>query len=609
MLQKLSKIKTDNNDSLIYEIGDDGKPIVEVMTPFMKRVHRKINHSSEIVFMDSTGGFDSLQHRVFILMTHSYMGALPLGLVITTTEKADSIAKGLRLLLKLMSPDEVFYGKKTPAMILTDNSAAERSALRSVFPGAILLLCIFHILQAVWRYLWKAENHVEKSDKNNLFNMFKKLLYSKTEADLNAQYKFIIDHKVTQKYPKVLNYYMELWAQKADWALCFRNTLLTRQNNTNNYAEATMRVLKDKIFHRTRAYNIIQLIDFLVTKIDPYYERKLLNFAAGRNIQTHLQARYSLDVLNKKAESFEIHGSQDNDAVFKVKNLTKNTEYVVNLELEMCTCFVGNTGGPCKHQAAVLVEKKSNTMNFFVGDEDQRRFIHELATGKTVPSNFYAKLSDLPSDNQQQVEVLPVVGEKRSTDTEEQMDIDCSVSTTSAPILAVPTLRDITNITTATPSTTATAINIDDDDDDADDELFMPTFDVQLKKFCNTLTQFSKSEEGATACKQFFNNFSHLKTSSSLSHALCTFGKDGKIKPRLRGSTISVQPTSKCRRLRTLGGNAPIVKGRPPKKIELKENVNFATQSQHDYLRTSRKKKAPHCLAFCVQENMGLPAT
>lgn len=51
-------------------------------------------------------------------MTHSYMDALPLGIVISTTEKAKFVAKGLRLLLELIPPDNVFYGHKSPKIIL-----------------------------------------------------------------------------------------------------------------------------------------------------------------------------------------------------------------------------------------------------------------------------------------------------------------------------------------------------------------------------------------------------------------------------------------------------------------------------------------------------------
>jgi hypothetical protein len=66
------------------------------------------------------------------------------------------------------------------------------------------------------------------------------------------------------------------------WAICYRKDLPLRGNNTNNYAEAAMIILKDQIFERVRAYNIAQLLDFLLTRMTSYYERRMTDLANGR---------------------------------------------------------------------------------------------------------------------------------------------------------------------------------------------------------------------------------------------------------------------------------------------------------------------------------------
>ena len=53
-------------------------------------------------------------------------------------------------LLKTILPSKAFYGRGPdlgPKMFMTDDSDTERSALHSAWPLAILLLCIFHVLQ------------------------------------------------------------------------------------------------------------------------------------------------------------------------------------------------------------------------------------------------------------------------------------------------------------------------------------------------------------------------------------------------------------------------------------------------------------------------------
>ena len=43
--------------------------------------------------------------------------------------------------------------------------------------------------------------------------------------------------------------------------------------DTNNYAESGIRILKDIVFKRVKAYNLIQLFEFLTITFEVYYER------------------------------------------------------------------------------------------------------------------------------------------------------------------------------------------------------------------------------------------------------------------------------------------------------------------------------------------------
>ena len=61
-----------------------------------------------------------------------------------------------------------------------------------------------------------------------------------------------------------------------------RHDLPIRGNNTNNYCEAAMRVLKDKVLSRTKAFNVPQLADFVSNHLEGYYERRVIDVANGR---------------------------------------------------------------------------------------------------------------------------------------------------------------------------------------------------------------------------------------------------------------------------------------------------------------------------------------
>ena len=50
-------------------------------------------------------------------------------------------------------------------------------------------------------------------------------------------------------------------------------------NNTNNYIERSFGIMKDIIFVRTKAYNLIQIFQFIITNMERFYERRVLEIA------------------------------------------------------------------------------------------------------------------------------------------------------------------------------------------------------------------------------------------------------------------------------------------------------------------------------------------
>ena len=77
-------------------------------------------------------------------------------------------------------------------------------------------------------------------------------------------------------------------------------TFQSRGNNTNNFCESAVRVLKDKVLERTKAYNMIpQLADFVSSRLQVYYERYILDVANGRldNIVTSRYMVYKRNIF------------------------------------------------------------------------------------------------------------------------------------------------------------------------------------------------------------------------------------------------------------------------------------------------------------------------
>ena len=112
-------------------------------------------------------------------------------------------------------------------------------------------------------------------------------------------------------YPEWARYITNYWNRKEDWALAYRDAL-THGHQTNNYSEITVRLFKDVVLNRNKAYNAIALIDFSCTLMEEYYQRRLRNFVNGRDATNRLFLTKQL----KKIEYLQMEKIKKNQVSF-----------------------------------------------------------------------------------------------------------------------------------------------------------------------------------------------------------------------------------------------------------------------------------------------------
>ncbi|GBN17198.1 hypothetical protein AVEN_87582-1 [Araneus ventricosus] len=161
---------------------------VLVLTPLMMRAHR-IQECEDIVFVDSTSSCDAENHCITLMLIPCAAGSIPIAIIITKGETENSYTVGFNLLKETLKTS--FNGKGHPSIFLTDKSSAEINALKNVWPQSTNLLCIFHVAQAVWRWLWEAKNSIPKDHRQVLMHIFQKIMYASSiqlaeESFLNA---------------------------------------------------------------------------------------------------------------------------------------------------------------------------------------------------------------------------------------------------------------------------------------------------------------------------------------------------------------------------------------------------------------------------------------
>ena len=303
-------------------------------------------------------------------------------------------------------PLSAFFGRsgKCPDMFITDDCDAEREECTQ-----ICLFCIFHYLQSWWKWLWSSEHGIDVADRQSIMTHIRGLVYLTSEDDLQTKYdRLTYNTSITSfasMYPQLVKHLESFQNRRSEWALSHRVTAITRGNNTNNYAEAAMRVLKEMIFGRVKAYNLIQMFQFITTTMESYYSNRLLDIAHSR-YRPGLSLRYR--ELTRNRQKITAKFARDN--IYTVEErvpCSKNTdsticmEYVVDMELGTCSCTMGWSGAACRHQAIVAQQFQLSSVTIApVHSVEQRYMFAKIARGSrnTKGIEFYADLEVTPKE-------------------------------------------------------------------------------------------------------------------------------------------------------------------------------------------------------------------
>ena len=230
-----------NNGEYYAKIAqtEAGETAIAIVDPFMRRVHETVPQSGEMVLIDATSNLDRQDSKLFHLVCPSVIGALPVGVIITTREDTDTVRFGLEL-LKSVLPVYAFYGRGGslgPQIFMTDDSDSERAALRKTWPGSVLLLCVFHVLQAMWTWLWDSKHGIHNTHRVHLLNLFRAVLYADTEYQRSECLEEMYADEIINEYPQFQKHLKkDTFPKMQAWSIARRvsDNLPTSNNNTNN---------------------------------------------------------------------------------------------------------------------------------------------------------------------------------------------------------------------------------------------------------------------------------------------------------------------------------------------------------------------------------------
>lgn len=156
-----------------------------------------------------------------------------------------------------------------------------------------------------------------------------------------------------------------------------------------------MRVVKDLVLQRARAYNVCQLLVLLCEKLECYY--RLRARSAFKLENSRLLPSIATPPLHLAAEIIPLDSDQ-----YRVPSETQpHIKYTVDLAAGMCTCLAGQSGSLCKHQqwcVSMFAVKTLKTV--LTPDSELRNTFYKIACGKDAPPGLFcftnASLSPCP---------------------------------------------------------------------------------------------------------------------------------------------------------------------------------------------------------------------
>ena len=86
-------------------------------------------------------------------------------------------------------------------------------------------MCVFHVLQKVWRWLYERQHRISKGDRIEIRKLFGNLVYAYRMVIEGYRMVFedFLNYLRTQKYKNCVKHFEELCEISKGWGKCFRS--------------------------------------------------------------------------------------------------------------------------------------------------------------------------------------------------------------------------------------------------------------------------------------------------------------------------------------------------------------------------------------------------
>ncbi|XP_076864185.1 uncharacterized protein LOC143516460 [Brachyhypopomus gauderio] len=332
--------------------------IIVIQTPSMWNNLEK--YGKDIVFMDATYCVNQYDFPLLTLAIRDSHGhGIPVAYLILGNEKQAT----LELALEKLRP--VFT--VAPRCFMVDKDQRQINALRKVFHESDILLCWYHVTQAMMRWLSRGESGVSGADnaetRQGIMQFFTKLKSCSTKEEFNETSEMFLCQFA--KFKEVCIYFQNNWEKIghmwADFGRCYNHG----DSDTNNLIERFFHRLKYQFLCGVRNRRLDNLIELLLGKTNTYFNIIQDLQAVGR-VLNPLEAvqESTFKCANRMRENGwmgKINLIQTDTFIYHVPSET-SLEVVYNVcpAEHYCSCVIGCRGRTCKHLLLINLLQKDD---------------------------------------------------------------------------------------------------------------------------------------------------------------------------------------------------------------------------------------------------------
>lgn len=186
----------------------------------------------------------------------------------------------------------------------------------------------------------------------------------------------------------------DAFMEKAEWVLLFRPDFETKGHNTNNYSEASIRILKDIVLRRTKPSMLLPLWN---SWLSLGYRRRIIDHAHSCVAGNRRLYEKLLKRLSESARYKTVYCRSGLNVI--PSGCEDGKTYEVDSSIGLCTCHSDQQGAFSKHQALVHKTFGGTFPNAPVLTREGRHELGRLALGDACTrAEIFVGLREKPSE-------------------------------------------------------------------------------------------------------------------------------------------------------------------------------------------------------------------